>query len=96
MNQKSNNSNVGLPQRVVQSMQNLLVNLYERWKDEKEYEDFSEYEEVMKKKADEISEITFIKATKRPFGFKFKNQNRDYQVSITAKGTKLYINCSSI
>lgn len=47
---------------------NFLSNLYGRWQDEKEYEDFAEYAKAMKKMV-ATTKIKFIKAAKRPFGF---------------------------
>lgn len=47
----------------------LIDSLKERWADEREYENFSDYEEHMKKAAILPKEAEFVKATKRPFGF---------------------------
>lgn len=49
----------------------LVVNLYERWLDEKEYEDINEYGEYLEKQLG-FDEDTLL-MTKRPFGFKFKS-----------------------
>jgi hypothetical protein len=46
---------------------NFLCNLFERWCDERKYEDFSEYEKVIKKNLP--SNIKFLKGSKKPFGF---------------------------
>jgi len=42
---------------------------YCRWQDEKEYEDWADYAEAMKKLVDETEGVDFVRATKRPFGF---------------------------
>jgi len=65
-----------------------LGNLYGRWQDEKEFEDFAEYEKVMKKGVGEGCQ--FVKGTKRPFGFVVKITHQGiwatYQYSLNAKG----------
>lgn len=48
----------------------LIDRLCGRWACEKEYEDFAEYAEVIKKNMPEGGE--FVKATKRPFGVVYK------------------------
>ena len=42
--------------------------LWGRWQDEKEYEDFDEYANVMKAMVENAG-IKFVKASKRPFGY---------------------------
>lgn len=51
----------------------LFFALCDRWRDEKMYEDWNEYEKIMKKAVSENSDQVFtnFKATKRPFGLKF-------------------------
>lgn len=50
-------------------MYNIISQLYFRWLDEKEYEDFSEYAKVMERVLGEVAPtVKFIKATQRPFG----------------------------
>ena len=64
------------PERVQKVMANiqLIVNLYWRWLDEREYEDINEYGKVI------ASKLGFpVQMTKRPFGFKFDN----YQAKVT-------------
>ncbi len=65
---------------------NFLFSLYERWQDEKEYEDFSDYAEVFKKKVPET-----IKGTKKPFGFMIKCDNGTLHVIVKRKGNYLVI-----
>jgi uncharacterized protein YeeX (DUF496 family) len=51
-----------------------LVYLYDRWQDEKEYEDFQDYIDAMKKDFEKyckeaiMSNAVFVKVGKRPFG----------------------------
>jgi len=47
---------------------NTLDSLKQRWADEYKYEDFSEYESVMRKLIVSPN-VEFVKGTKRPFGF---------------------------
>lgn len=44
--------------------------LHGRWQDEREYEDFAEYEKAMR--AVVPAGYTLLRATKRPFGFHFR------------------------
>lgn len=61
-----------------------LMYLYERWQDEKEYEDIAEYLECIKKKIPEAYKIT-----KRPFGIKCKCEDGELYIKILAKGRYL-------
>ena len=46
--------------------------LAERWADEKEFEDFADYEKALKALlAEEFPAATYVGATKRPFGIKY-------------------------
>lgn len=70
----------------------LLDNLKQRWMDEKEYEDWSDYENVLKKSLPEECQKDFIKGTKRPFGFIASvDKNRKVKISIKYKGNKITI-----
>jgi len=46
-----------------------IAYLYERWNDEREYEDFASYADALR--AATIDGFKFLRATKRPFGFTF-------------------------
>jgi hypothetical protein len=52
--------------------------LYERWQDEREYEDFNEYVESMRKKLGD--KVTDVKMTKKPF-----------RVTFVLSGQKCYV-----
>lgn len=54
---------------VVDKLANLLDQLYARWQDEREYEDIADYGLAIAKQLP--SGFTLLKATKRPFGFRF-------------------------
>lgn len=47
-----------------------MFNLYQRWQDEKEYEDIKDYGEVVRPMV-EAQGATFLRMNKRPFGFKY-------------------------
>jgi hypothetical protein len=68
-----------------------LCNLYERWQDEKEYEDFVDYVREFKKIFD--YDKCHIKGTKRPFGFRVTsgNTNECYHIFIKAKRNQLEV-----
>lgn len=63
----------------------LVANLYCRWMDEKEYEEFADYEAVLKKEV-ESRGAKFINGTKRPFGFICTIDEVHYHLTINAKG----------
>lgn len=74
-----------------QKILNLFVNLYMRWQDEKEYEDFNEYAVVMACNVKNvIGNITDVKGTKRPFGIKFTHDNK--RLHLTLKVQNGYAN----
>ena len=58
-----------------------IAYLYSRWEDEKEYEDWAEYEEVLRKLTPVWAK--FVKGLKRPFGFRL--DYGDIQADITMK-----------
>lgn len=72
----------------------LLCNLWERWQDEKEYEDIEDYGKVIAK------ELGFksVEMSKRPFGFKvpctYNNKVGTAFAKVTCKGTRLALNAS--
>jgi len=62
-----------------------LFALQSRWLDEREYEDFDEYVEVMKKHVPEGYE--FVKANKSPFGYTVKCKlGHKLQVKVATTG----------
>ena len=63
----------------------LLGNLWGRWQDEKEYEDWADYAKVMK---DAFGDM-FVKATKRPFGVVLKIDGFPYQPKITVNSRSI-------
>ena len=61
----------------------MLLGLFDRWKCEREYEDFADYAAKMK----EVVGETFVKANKRPFGFVAQIPRFPFKVlvSVTSK-----------
>lgn len=74
--------------RLAQSM----YGLRQRWEDEKEYEDWAEYEKVLKGWA-EAWGCEFVKGTKRPFGMKVKHNEAQlhYKLKLAAKSFSVEI-----
>ena len=66
-----------------QKILNLFVNLYMRWQDEKEYEDFNDYAEVMACNVKNvIGDITNVTGTQHPFGIKFTHNNKKLHLTL--------------
>lgn len=66
--------------------QERLFYLYGRWQDEKEFEDFKEYEDDMKKCFENA-----IKGTKRPFGVKIQCSDGVLHIHVKRKGNYLQV-----
>jgi len=64
-----------------------LMYLYERWQDEKEYEDIKEYSAAVAK----FTKLNVVGATKRPFGFKIKCDNGTLHAMVKVKGDYLQL-----
>lgn len=65
----------------------LLCNLWERWQDEKEYEDINDYLTVIQKHIPEAKIIS-----KRPFGVNCICDDGNIKISVKLKGNYLTIN----
>jgi hypothetical protein len=66
---KTTQQNLDTIKQMTDNIENLMVNLYCRWLDEKDYEDINDYLVVIKKEVP--SNIIISKMNKRPFGFNF-------------------------
>ncbi|MEG1140941.1 MAG: hypothetical protein RSE41_00520 [Clostridia bacterium] len=62
-----------LRKQIYNQVSDTINNLYCRWSCEKEYEDFKDYETLLRNEFNKLNkkELTFEKATKRPFGIKY-------------------------
>ena len=69
---------------IFKEMETPLSNLWCRWQDEKEYEDWNEYASVMKQRIEKQGG-DFIKAYKRPFGLTYELGGFKYQIKMNAK-----------
>lgn len=61
-----------------------LINLYDRWQNEREYEDWNEYKLYFEKH----SGFKLLSASKRPFSFTFEHPafpGAIYQIRVTAR-----------
>lgn len=71
--------------------QNVVINLFCRWLDEKDYEDINDYApilvNVVKENNGEPLEMTDIVACKRPFGIKFTTpcDGKRWQLKVTTR-----------
>lgn len=69
-----------------QKIFNLFANLYMRWQDEKEYEDFNEYAKVMACNVKNvIGDITDVKGTTHPFGIKFTHNDKKLHLTLNVQ-----------
>jgi hypothetical protein len=72
-----------------------MCNLYARWLDEREYEDIADYAAIVKPRVTEIGG-TFVRMTKRPFGFVYTLDGITYTVTINMRGYKYTSNRPSV
>jgi hypothetical protein len=75
---------------VLQSVKPTMCYLYGRWLDEREYEEFDGYADAMRSaltKADHP--VSFVRATRRPFGFLFDFAGRAWQLSVTSSAISI-------
>ena len=63
---------------------NKLGYLYDRWQDEKEYEDWTDYETEMKKLVNN-GDFVFVSSMKRPFGLKAKIEDWVVKFTVTSR-----------
>lgn len=70
-----------------------LVNLYDRWEDEKMYEDWKDYERVMKNLVETCGgvENPKVKGTKRPFGVKIEYDGYVVHIFVKIEGNYLVV-----
>lgn len=71
-----------------------LCYLYNRWLDEREYEEFKDYVTEIQKKFDEVikevpmTNAIFVKGQKRPFGFTFDFEGWRVIMSVNSSSAK--------
>jgi hypothetical protein len=67
-----------------ESVADLTVRLYERWLDEKDYEDINDYLPLIAQAGEEF-DVSIVKMTKRPFGFHFNVDSRTFALSVNSR-----------
>jgi hypothetical protein len=79
-------------QSIFLGMETVLSNLWCRWQDEKEYEDWRDYAKAIDLQFTEvisklglIGKAKIVKATKRPMGFIFNLDGWEFHVKMTAR-----------
>lgn len=72
-------------EQVFNALENTMTYLYGRWLDESAYEDFADYEKVMKREIEKIQGAEFLKGTKRPFGCHFKVGEKIYEYTVNTR-----------
>lgn len=68
---------------------NTFANLWDRWQDEKEYEDINEYGKVLHGAINKVDECMLFKATKKPFGVKVYRAGQLIHFFMKRKGSYL-------
>lgn len=68
--------------KVYSDLQKLMISLYARWQDEKEYEDIADYGKAVERVLPEG--VTFIKISKRPFGVHLKTGGHLFSLEVTS------------
>lgn len=68
--------------------------LYERWQDEKEYEDFNDYVKVMMKYMPEGA--TLVKGTKRPFGVVINYGGNKIHISLKLRSKDVILTAKNL
>lgn len=82
-------------QSLMDSVEETMENLFTRWQDEKEYEDFEDYKQVMRQIVSRTSGVNFIDASSEPFGFDFSIGNITCCYTIRPKDDEnIEIECS--
>lgn len=82
-----------------EKVQNTFYNLYDRWRDECEYEDIKEYGKAIMNSINKNvpnSEAVLVKATKSPFGIKFRIDDEMFLLCVKVRGSYLVMSCSKV
>ena len=82
-----------------EKVQNAFYNLYDRWRDESEYEDIKEYGKALigaiNRNCPEYG-AELVKTTKRPFGIHFKLDNACFHLYVKLRGQYLVLSCGKV
>lgn len=63
-----------------------LTVLYNRWRDEHDYEDIADYNAPMAERVNRINGVTFVEMTGKPFGFRFKIDADLFALTVNNRG----------
>lgn len=72
-----------------EKVDNCFFNLYDRWRDESEYEDINQYGDAIIKTINEQFPrfgVSLVASTKRPFGAKINLDGQKFHIKIKLKG----------
>ena len=78
-----------------ENVSNTFANLWDRWQDEKDYEDINEYGKVLHSAISKVDECMLFKATQRPFGVKVYRGGQLIHFYMKKKGNYLVM-CSKM
>lgn len=77
-------ANLKIINSAYQNLEKLMVNLYRRWLDEKDFEDIEDYGDIIQSNLP--SDIVMVRVTKKPFGFVFHvNTEARYRMFINSR-----------
>ena len=82
-----------------EKVQNTFYSLYDRWRDECEYEDIKEYGKAIMNSINKNvpnSGAVLINATKKPFGIKIRIDDDTFHLCIKVRGGYLVMSCSKV
>lgn len=86
MKRNENDDHAKLLRSVADFTADIIPVLYKRCQERKRIDNFAEYALTIQEKVKQIPGIIFLKATKHPFGFRFRTQLGDFQYSFTIEG----------
>lgn len=76
---------------VYKGISNLLITLYARWQDEREYEDFAEYSKRLEQELEaKFPAVKFVRASKRPFAMTYEVDGTKFQIQCNSKSLNLF------
>ena len=69
-------------EKLFNDLEKLMIYLYERWFDEHEFENISDYSTPIIPKVEEIGG-KFLQMYKKPFGFSYQYDGKVYRIKVT-------------
>ena len=69
--------------KIFRSLEDLMVDFWSRWQDEREYEDINDYGKVIQTELDTFDAgAKLVTMSKRPFGFTYTLSEVSYKVTV--------------